>query len=152
MSQEFYVSGGSYNPSVSNKGNKKRLAAMLVGFAVLITITLISFLYIQSNTQDVGKELISAMSKNDSKKSYGYLSNTMKSTISEKDWAKYVEDISKLTAKGTISLVQKDESIKEKPLFIYNIKTEKNGIIRSGVRVIKATNKVETITYNRTTL
>lgn len=152
MSQEFYVSGGSYNPSVGNKGNKKRLAVLLVGFAALVSLTLVSFLFIQSNTQDVGKELISAMSKNDSKKSYGYLSNTMKSTISEKDWTKYVEDISKLTAKGTISLVQKDESVKEKPLFIYNIKTEKNGIIRSGVRVIKKTNKVETITYNRTTL
>jgi uncharacterized protein (UPF0333 family) len=152
MSQEFYVGGGPYNPSITNKGNKKKLVALLVGFVVLVALTLMSFLFIQSSTQDVGKELISAMSENDSKKSYGYLSNAMKSTISEKDWAKYVEDISKLTAKGTISLVQKDESIKEKPLFIYNIKTEKNGIIRSGVGVIKATNKVETITYNRTTL
>lgn len=155
MAQEYFVGGGaSYGSPYKKKPSKKLLLSI---FLVVFILASVAFYTVFVNSpgaksQKVAEGIIQNLQKSNSDAAYESLSGSFKSVITKDSWSSFVKETSSLIADGEISLIEKDTTIKESTLYIHHIKTPKNGIVRSEIRVNSQSLKAENIRFNRTSL
>lgn len=149
MSQEFFVGGGAYNPSVRNRGNKKGLVALLVG-ASLLLVLILAVILIGGGSNKPSEKMIEYINKSDTKKSYSLFSDKITSTVSLDAWSKNSEEIKKYTSGKKIELAYSQKINDEQTQFAYNV-GEPGSIVRLNL-VVNKKGKVDAISYNKTSL